>query len=82
MWEKERRCKAMTKVITYKNRSVPVHFSSEYATCLDNLQSKLLELELNFDFRKKWKRILSVHMIREVAVFQYSDGTKLYMEVS
>jgi hypothetical protein len=73
---------AMTKVITFKNRSVPVHFHSEHAYCLDILRSKLLELEHNFDFRKRWKRILSVHMVREVAVFQYSDGTKLYMEVS
>jgi hypothetical protein len=73
---------AMTQVITFKNRSVPVHYPPELAGCLDLLHSKLQEMELNLDFRKRWKRILSVHMVREVAIFQYSDGTKLYMEVS
>jgi hypothetical protein len=39
-------------------------------------------MELDFDFRKKWKRIKSVEMVRDVAIFQYNDGTKLYLEVS
>ena len=47
----------MTKVITFKNRSVPVHYPSEQIRYIDLLHNKLLEMELNFDFRKKWKRI-------------------------
>lgn len=45
------------------------------------LPDKLKEYELNFDFRKRWKRIASVEMSRDVAIFQYNDGTKLYLEV-
>lgn len=71
----------MTKVITFKKRTIPVHFSSEQASYLELLQDKLLEMEYNFDFRKKWKRISSVEMVRDVAILQYKDGTKLYMEV-
>lgn len=71
----------MTKVITFKNRSVPVHYPSEQLSYMELLQNKLQEMELNFDFRKKWKRIKSVEMIRDVAILQYSDGTKLYLEV-
>jgi hypothetical protein len=70
----------MTKVITFKNRSVPVHYPSEQIRYIDLLHNKLLEMELNFDFRKKWKRIKSVEMIRDVAILRYKDGTKLYME--
>ncbi|UVI30838.1 hypothetical protein [Paenibacillus spongiae] len=72
----------MTEVITYKNRSVPVHYPSEQPTYMQMLRNKLCEMEYNFDFRKKWKRIASVEMIRDVAILQYNDGTKLYMEVS
>ncbi|MBB3112188.1 hypothetical protein FHS18_004274 [Paenibacillus phyllosphaerae] len=72
----------MTKVITFKNRKVPVHFSSGQTTSLDLLRNKLHELEFNLDFRRKWKRIASVEMVRDVAIFQYNDGTKLYLEVS
>lgn len=71
----------MTKVITFKNRSVPVHYPSEQLSYMELLQNKLTEMEYNFDFRKKWKRIKSVEMIRDVAILQYNDGTKLYLEV-
>lgn len=71
----------MTKVITFKNRSVPVHYPSEQLSYMELLQNKLQEMEFNFDFRKKWKRIKSVEMVRDVAILQYSDGTKLYLEV-
>ncbi|GGD86575.1 hypothetical protein [Paenibacillus nasutitermitis] len=71
----------MTKIITFKKHSVPVHYPSEQVTYIDLLHTKLLEMEYNFDFRKKWKRISSVEMIRDVAILQYNDGTKLYMEV-
>lgn len=72
----------MMRVITFKHRSVPVYFSNEQAASVELLNHKLSEMELDFQFRKKWKRIRSVEMIRDVAIFQYNDGTKLYMEVS
>jgi len=72
----------MMKIITFKNRSVPVYYPNEQATSVEQLHDKLLELEFNFDFRKKWKRISKVEVIRDVAIFQYNDGTKLYLEVS
>lgn len=72
----------MMKIITFKNRSVPVYFPNEHEVALDQLHHKLLEMEFNFDFRKKWKRISKVDVVRDVAIFQYKDGTKLYLEVS
>lgn len=72
----------MMKIITFKSRSVPVYYTTEQATSVEQLHHKLLEMEFNFDFRKKWKRISKVDVIRDVAIFQYNDGTKLYLEVS
>ncbi|ANY66093.1 hypothetical protein ABEW34_04750 [Paenibacillus algorifonticola] len=72
----------MMKIITFKSRSVPVYYTNEQAASVEQLHHKLREMELNFDFRKKWKRISKVEVVREVAIFQYSDGTKLYLEVS
>ncbi|MFF2483164.1 hypothetical protein [Paenibacillus sp. NPDC058071] len=72
----------MMKIITFKNRSVPVYFPSEQTTLVEQFNHKLLEMEFNFDFRKKWKRISKVEVVRDVAIFQYNDGTKLYLEVS
>ena len=72
----------MMKIITFKNRSVPVYYPNEQLATVEQLNHKLYEMELDFDFRKKWKRIKSVEMVRDVAIFQYNDGTKLYLEVS
>lgn len=72
----------MMKVITFKSRSVPVYYPIEQVTSVELLQHKLFEMEMDFDFRKKWRRIKSVEMVRDVAIFQYNDGTKLYLEVS
>ncbi|WP_054026216.1 hypothetical protein [Bacillus sp. FJAT-28004] len=71
----------MMKIVTFKSRSVPVYYPNEKSASVDLLHHKLYELELDFDFRKKWRRIKSVEMVRDVAIFQYNDGTKLYLEV-
>ena len=71
----------MMKIVTFKRRSVPVYYPNEQSASIDLLHHKLYELELDFDFRKKWRRIKSVEMVRDVAIFQYNDGTKLYLEV-
>lgn len=73
---------AMMKTIYYKKRSVPVYVGNEQVELVDMLAVKLEEMSSNFDFHKRWKRIMSVQMVRGVAIFQYSDGTKLYLEVS
>ncbi|MBH5318675.1 hypothetical protein I6N90_12790 [Paenibacillus sp. GSMTC-2017] len=72
----------MMRVINFKNRSVPVYYPTEQSASVELLHHKLYEMELDFDFRKKWRRIKSVEMVRDVAIFQYNDGTKLYLEVS
>lgn len=72
----------MMKIITYKNKSVPVFYAVEKAQNYHKLNNKLQELEYDFNFRKKWKIVQSVEMVRDVAILQYNDGTKLYLEVS
>ena len=72
----------MMKIITFKNRSVPVYCNKEAIGIIEQIHHKLQDLELDFEFRKKWKRIRFIEVIHEVAILQYNDGTKLYMEVS
>lgn len=72
----------MVKVITLKNISIPVYLSAEQQHDLGRLNAKLRELSLELEFYKKWKRIRSVELVRDVAILCYSDGTKLYLEVS
>lgn len=72
----------MVKVVSFKNQTVPVYLQSDKLKNIDLLNNKLTELEYDFNFRKKWKKIKSVEMVRDVAILQYSDGTKLYLEVS
>lgn len=69
-------------VISFKNKTIPVISKSNRNASLEQLSNKLRELELDFEFRKKWKKISSIEMVGEVAVFKYYDGTKLYLEVS
>ncbi|QYR21333.1 hypothetical protein KZ483_27285 [Paenibacillus sp. sptzw28] len=71
----------MMTSITFKKRSVPVHYSSGQRHCLELLHRKLKEMDYNFDFCKKWRRIASVELVYDVAILQYNDGTKLYLEV-
>lgn len=72
----------MVKVVSFKNQTVPVYLQNDKIKNIELLNNKLHELELDFNFRKKWKIIKSVEMVRDVAILQYSDGTKLYLEVS
>ncbi len=72
----------MMKIITFKDRSVPVYFNKNNSALIEQFHHKLQDLELNFEFRKKWKRIHSIEVVHEVAILQYNDGTKLYLEVS
>ncbi|GGG06792.1 hypothetical protein [Paenibacillus abyssi] len=72
----------MMKVITFKNKSIPVYFPAEKGQYYDLLNTKLDEMSLDFEFRKRWKMVKSVEVVRDVAIFQYNDGTKLYLEVS
>lgn len=68
-------------VITYKNRTIPVTFFKKEAASLDDLRKLFDSLEYHFDFRRKLKKISSIEMVGDVAIFKYYDGTKLYMEV-
>jgi hypothetical protein len=68
-------------VIKFKNRSIPVTFFNKESASLDSLTKLFESMELNLDFRRKLRKISSIEMVGEVAVFKYFDGTKLYMEV-
>ena len=73
----------MVKMITFGSRSVPVFFTdSRQDNGLDRLQDKLRAMAYDLDFRRRWRRIKSVELVHDVAIFQYNDGTKLYLEVS
>jgi hypothetical protein len=68
-------------MISFKNKAIPV-YRIDHKANLDMLTNKLKEMEYDFVFRKKLKRVLSVELVRDVAIFKYNDGTKLYLEVS
>lgn len=68
-------------VLRFKDLSIPVTFFSSQSASIGSLERLFREHELNFDFRRKLKKISSIEMIGEVAIFKYLDGTKLYLEV-
>jgi hypothetical protein len=67
--------------IRFKNKMIPVINYSKTSNT-KQLTNKLMEMELNFEFRRKLKMISLIEIIGEVAIFKYHDGTKLYLEVS
>lgn len=69
-------------VIKFKERTIPVTFLNSKSAPLSSLQKLFQDMEYHFEFRRKLKKISSIEMVGEVAVFKYFDGTKLYMEVS
>jgi hypothetical protein len=46
----------MMKIVTFKSRSVPVYYPNELSASIEQLNHKLYELELDFDFRKKMEK--------------------------
>jgi hypothetical protein len=69
-------------IISFKNKPIRVQYNLSTPQNLKQLKNKLDEMEFNFDFRKKLKKLSSVELINDVAILIYSDGTKLYLEVS
>jgi hypothetical protein len=68
--------------ISYKKRTIPVLNHTGNTKRIGLLNAKLQELEFDFEFRKKLKKIALIEMIGDVAIFKYHDGSKLYLEVS
>lgn len=40
------------------------------------------EMELDLEFRRKWKKTTDVELWSDAAIFKFSDGTKLYLNIS
>lgn len=68
-------------VIKFKGSTIPVTFFNKEAASVDALRKLFDSLEYHLDFRRKLKKVSSIEMVGEVAVFKYFDGTKLYLEV-
>lgn len=69
-----------TTTITYKKQKIVIRMYPKTALSnLITLESKLNELSLDFQFRKKIKIVLYIELIRETAILYYADGTKLYL---
>jgi len=67
-------------VLQFYQKSIPV-FRYHANADIQALRQKVNELKYDFMFRKRWRRIVSIDLGSEVAIFKYSDGTKLYLEV-
>ncbi|MBO9608891.1 MAG: hypothetical protein J7639_23250 [Paenibacillaceae bacterium] len=73
----------MTKAaIAYKNKTIPVHRYEGCSMTMEMLRGKMMDMQYDFDFRRKLKEVLFIEMIGGVAVFKYADGSKLYLAVS
>jgi hypothetical protein len=68
-------------VIKFKERTIPVTFLNNESAPITSLEKLFTSMEFHFEFRRKLKKISSIEMVGEVAIFKYFDGTKLYMEV-
>ncbi|MFD0616676.1 hypothetical protein ACFQZR_04325 [Paenibacillus sp. GCM10027629] len=68
-------------VLQFYQKSIPV-FPYHANADIQALRRKVNELKYDFMFRKRWRRIVSIDLGSEVAIFQYNDGTKLYLEVA
>jgi hypothetical protein len=74
----------MITTVVYNDQEIQVHINDRTKEAsIQLLLNKMIELEYSYsEFSSKLKRIQTIQLIEDVAIFSYIDGTQLYMQFS
>lgn len=72
----------MMDVLCFGRRAVPLQNRANRLECRKLLNDRLQEMALDLEFRRKWKKVTTVELMSQAAIFKFSDGTKLYLNIS
>ena len=66
----------------FGHRTVPLLNRAKRPDSRRQLHERLKEMALDLEFRRKWKQATNVELWSDAAIFKFSDGTKLYLNIS
>ncbi|MBB6636217.1 hypothetical protein [Cohnella thailandensis] len=72
----------MTDILHFGSRTVPLLNRAKRLESRRLLQERMKEMTLDLEFRRKWKKVTNVELWSDAAIFKFSDGTKLYLNIS
>lgn len=72
----------MMDVLRFGRRAVPLQNRASRLESRRLLNERMREMALDLEFRRKWKNVTNVELLSQAAIFQFADGTKLYLNIS
>ncbi|WP_051317950.1 hypothetical protein [Cohnella thermotolerans] len=69
-------------VLSFGRRTVPLQNKANRLESRRLLNERMKEMALDLEFRRKWKKVTNVELWSDAAIFKFSDGTKLYLNIS
>jgi hypothetical protein len=66
----------------FGHRTVPLMIGAKRLESRRRLNERMKEMALDLEFRRKWKKTTDVELWSDAAIFKFSDGTKLYLNIS
>ncbi|THF72769.1 hypothetical protein [Cohnella fermenti] len=72
----------MTDILHFGHRNVPLMNRAKRLDSRRLLQERMKEMTLDLEFRRKWKKATGVELWSDAAIVKFSDGTKLYLNIS
>ncbi|GIO14802.1 hypothetical protein J19TS2_43570 [Cohnella xylanilytica] len=72
----------MMEILTFGRRTVPLKNKARRLESRKLLNERMREMALDLEFRRQWKKVTDVELWSDAAIFKFSDGTKLYLNIS
>jgi len=69
-------------ILRFGRRAVPLKNGAKRLDSRRLLNERMKEMTLDLEFRRKWKNVTVVELWSDAAIFNFNDGTKLYLNIS
>lgn len=69
-------------MVLFGKRAVPLDNRARKPGSRQRLDKRVSELSGDLEFRRRWKRVRSIELWSDAAIFQLDDGSKWYLNIS
>ncbi|MFC5703671.1 hypothetical protein ACFPVX_20490 [Cohnella faecalis] len=68
-------------IIMFGKRAVPLDNRAKKEGSRQRLNERVHELADDLEFRRRWKRVNSIELWSDAAIFRLNDGSKWYLNI-